>query len=325
MDKFVIQRIRDLPIEYVAERLGLTVSKHKALCPFHDDSHPSLSFRVATNSYKCFVCDAHGDVISLAMHILNKSFYETCKWLADDNNILITEDKTRALNTKPSTLNRPVDVDYLARFFRQPVLNAEAQHFLFDERHYDPKVIHWLGITSISTPTPCWRYGKPYFDAPSLLFPYRDVDGNLMSVQSRYLGTPHKGGDGEGPPRFRFPSGSQCHVFNLPILRYLKPDEDLYLTEGITDCMAHLSSHHKAIAIPSATLLKPEDLAPVAELKRKGWKGILRIYPDKDDAGDHLYHQLLSVTHDLGLGIYKHDLPEGCKDYSDYYLKNLNH
>ena len=39
IDNFTIQKLRDLPIEGVAERLGLTVTKHKSLCPFHDDSH----------------------------------------------------------------------------------------------------------------------------------------------------------------------------------------------------------------------------------------------------------------------------------------------
>ena len=37
MDKYDIQKLRDLPIESVAERLGLEVKKHKCLCPFHND------------------------------------------------------------------------------------------------------------------------------------------------------------------------------------------------------------------------------------------------------------------------------------------------
>ena len=36
MDKYELQKLRDLPIEGVAERLGLQVKKHLALCPFHD-------------------------------------------------------------------------------------------------------------------------------------------------------------------------------------------------------------------------------------------------------------------------------------------------
>ena len=42
MDKFELQKLRDLPIEGVAERLGLHVVRHKCLCPFHDDHHASL-------------------------------------------------------------------------------------------------------------------------------------------------------------------------------------------------------------------------------------------------------------------------------------------
>jgi hypothetical protein len=37
MEKYELQKLRDLPIEEVAERLGLRVVRHKALCPFHDD------------------------------------------------------------------------------------------------------------------------------------------------------------------------------------------------------------------------------------------------------------------------------------------------
>lgn len=49
MDNIQLQKLRDLPIEGVADRLGLRVSRHKALCPFHDDHHASPSFSVRRN------------------------------------------------------------------------------------------------------------------------------------------------------------------------------------------------------------------------------------------------------------------------------------
>ena len=55
-----LQFLRAIPIEDLASRLGLDVRHHKALCPFHNDRHPSLSFNVRKNTYRCFVCDAHG-------------------------------------------------------------------------------------------------------------------------------------------------------------------------------------------------------------------------------------------------------------------------
>ena len=48
-----------------AERYGVSVNRQgKALCPFHNDRHPSLY--VADNHYFCFACGAHGDVIDFA-------------------------------------------------------------------------------------------------------------------------------------------------------------------------------------------------------------------------------------------------------------------
>ena len=81
MQKYDIEKLRDLPIEGVAERLGLQVSRHKCLCPFHDDAHPSLSFRVNRNTFRCFVCGASGGTIDLVMKCLGKGFREACRWL----------------------------------------------------------------------------------------------------------------------------------------------------------------------------------------------------------------------------------------------------
>lgn len=314
MDKFDIQKLRELPIESVAERLGLRVNRHKALCPFHEDSHPSLTFHSASNTFKCFVCGEHGGTITLAMRVLNVSFVEACKWLANEHNVILTE--RQPVKKVPKV--HPPDTEYLARFFRQPVLNAEAQRFLFEERKIDPRVVHWLGITSISQPTPCWRYGKPYYDAPSLLFPYRDVADKLLNVQSRYLGKE------SGVPRFRFPSGSECHIFGLQILKLLKPGEPLYISEGITDCMALMSAGHKTIAIPSATLLKEDDLKPIKELAEKLSSSLsltleLHIYPDKDQAGEQLYRQLAYLAPKIGCLLIRETLPEGFKDFGAYW------
>ena len=248
------------------------------------------------------------------MRVLNVSFVEACKWLANEHNVILTE--RQPVKKVPKV--HPPDTEYLARFFRQPVLNAEAQHFLFEERKIDPRVVHWLGITSISQPTPCWRYGKPDYDAPSLLFPYRDTDGKLLNVQSRYLGKE------SGVPRFRFPSGSECHIFGLQILKLLKPGEPLYISEGITDCMALMSAGHKTIAIPSATLLKEEDLKPIKELAEKLSSSLsltleLHIYPDKDQAGEQLYRQLAYLAPKIGCLLIRETLPEGFKDFGAYW------
>ena len=83
MTNFELQQLRDLPIEGVAERLGLRVERHKCLCPFHDDHHASMSFSTSRNTFRCWACGAHGGTIDLVMQHLGKDFREACEWLSD--------------------------------------------------------------------------------------------------------------------------------------------------------------------------------------------------------------------------------------------------
>ena len=215
MKKFEIDRLRSLPIESVAERLGLTVTKHKSLCPYHDDSHPSLSFSVSKNTFRCYVCGAHGGTIDLAMKVLNKPFIEACQWLANEHNVILTEWKPA--EKKPRKTVAP-DIPYLENLVRKPVIHSEASDFLFAERKIDPRVVRWLGISSIQLPTPMSGapYERSFFNAPSLLIPYRDYNGNLLSVQARYLGNQSSSSLSSALPRFQFPRGSKCTIFNRP-------------------------------------------------------------------------------------------------------------
>ena len=101
-----IQKLNELPIEQVAQALGLSVNRHKALCPFHDDSNPSLTFSLRKNRYKCYVCDAHGGVIDLVMHYEHKTFLEACRWLNNQYNVIMTCSLDHGANLEPRTLCR---------------------------------------------------------------------------------------------------------------------------------------------------------------------------------------------------------------------------
>ena len=314
MDRFDIQKLRALPIEGVAQRLGLQVSRHKSLCPFHSDSHPSLSFSTSRNTYKCFVCDSHGGVIDLAMHMLGKSFIETCQWLANEHNVILTEWKPADKPADP----KPFDAARYSRFFVHPSLNEPARSFLFGERKLNEKVISWCRLTSFTD-----RHG-----IPCLQIPYFDIDGKLIGVQNRNLSyhrpsaiNSQLNAHSSQPialPRFRFPRGSKCRIYNLPVLKLLRESEPLYITEGASDCWAMLSSGHKAIAIPSATLLNREDIQLIRSLLIAR-SSSLHMYPDQDEPGEKLYNQLVSLANQMGMCIVRHPLPAGCKDYSDYY------
>lgn len=73
-----------------AARYGVEVNRHgKALCPFHNDRHPSLF--VDDDHYYCYACGEHGDVIDLTAKLHCLTLYDAAKKLAYD--FCITQDK----------------------------------------------------------------------------------------------------------------------------------------------------------------------------------------------------------------------------------------
>jgi DNA primase len=56
---------------------------YKALCPWHDDSRPSLTINTERQSFKCWVCDIGGDVFTWVMRREGVEFPEALRMLAD--------------------------------------------------------------------------------------------------------------------------------------------------------------------------------------------------------------------------------------------------
>ena len=296
MERYDIDKLRSLSCESVAQRLGMKVQHHKALCCFHSDHTPSLTFK--GHKFKCWSCGESGDSISFVMKVLGKDFLDACRWLADEHNVIVTCFTTPE---NSGVEQKPFDTSRYERFFERPWLNDEARRFLFNERKIDLRVVRWCRVTSWKD-----RNGTPWLEIP-----YFDRQGQLIGIQNRNL---IKGAE----PRFRFPQGSQCVLYNQNVLNMLKPNEPLYITEGCSDCWAMLSAGHKAVAIPSATLFKPKD-AEILSTFGSQLSTEFHMWPDNDAPGERLFLQLQKVLPSL----VHHQLPLGCKDFSEYYLKKI--
>ena len=82
-----------------AERYGVSINRQgKALCPFHNDRHPSLY--VADDHFYCFACGAPGDVIDIAANFFDLPLYEAAQRLAADFGVDANQPPTKEVLEK---------------------------------------------------------------------------------------------------------------------------------------------------------------------------------------------------------------------------------
>lgn len=87
-----------------AARYGVEVNRHgKALCPFHNDRHPSLF--VDDDHYYCYACGEHGDVIDFTAKLFGLKLYEAAQKLAYDFGITQDKPPTKAMQEKQNRKN----------------------------------------------------------------------------------------------------------------------------------------------------------------------------------------------------------------------------
>ena len=328
----IIRQLHEINCEDAAKRFGLDVKKHMAHCFKHNDRIASLGFR--NNHWKCFSCDIGGDAITFIQEKSSVSFVEACIILANEYGVHIPSVERRSAKWKDSVINLPQrestnDVSPL--FDRDTTLTKAGINFLRSQRNIKSDVIEFskihsidgvnslkdiiqvrFGIDRLKTAKILTSNGKYLtIDAPSLIIPYYDESNNLIGLQTRYLG---KDNPDFHIPRFKRICGSSIRLYNLPILKSMQHGARLFITEGITDCLAMLSVGYNSVALPSATSLPTEDLT-----KLKSYN--LYMIADQDKAGNDAFIKLYRLMLRFGCEVKRIKLPSGVKDFCDYYLK----
>ena len=72
-------------VSIIGERIELKKAgrNYKALCPFHGEKTPSFMVSPELQIFKCFGCDAKGDIFSFLEQYEGMEFREALKYLAD--------------------------------------------------------------------------------------------------------------------------------------------------------------------------------------------------------------------------------------------------
>ena len=152
--------IQSVSIDEVAKRLGMdlrreTSTHSKSLCPFHDDTTPSLLIDSSRDHgpqhFYCFACGAHGDVIDLVKEQLNLGFKEAVEWLVPGSANLSARKRPLAINRAP-----PVTIDIHSglklgyQLYKDSSDTAKFEVWV-NERHLDVVVLRRAGFVYASS------------------------------------------------------------------------------------------------------------------------------------------------------------------------------
>jgi len=118
----------------------------RGVCPFHNDTHPSLYVSQPKQIFKCFACGKAGNVFTYVQDYEHLTFFETVKKLAQRAGIAIPErEKTRTVSTQRDQLlqvYKSAKEHFCANLFQH---GKAAREYLKD-RQFSPETAQALEL-----------------------------------------------------------------------------------------------------------------------------------------------------------------------------------
>ena len=135
MDQDYINTIRSKVdiVDIIGERIPLTARGKNffGVCPFHDDTNPSMSVSREKQIYTCFSCHATGNVFQFLMDYEHMEFKEVLKYLGEKVGI---DTRKIQINKKTTKYDKLYEAYQLSNKYYQNNLNSkigkEAREYL---------------------------------------------------------------------------------------------------------------------------------------------------------------------------------------------------
>lgn len=296
-----IERIKQIPILEVANKLGIEVDKNnKAYCfKGHDKKSKSLSFNIDENYFNCFGCGIGGTTIDLVKEYLQINTGEAIKWLEDNFNIKSDfssngnkDNKIHAQTAKKALNSNVLDIkrNSVSEYKK---LNYEALQELTEEAK------EYLLSRGINQTT--WDKAGLKIEGDYIAVPVKDLEGNIKTYYRRAYKNIE--------PRFLNPS----RVNTFPLLFTENKDyESIIICEGIFDTLTLVEcgkdKEYLIMGIAGVNNWKP-DYKKYIENKQ------VIILADNDTAGQSFINSLENELNELAKNIYT--LPGLLKSYND--------
>lgn len=345
----VVARVREQTdiVALIGESVALKRSgaSFKGLCPFHPEKSPSFYVNPQNQFFKCFGCQAGGDVFTFVMRLEGIAFPEALRRLAERAGVELPATDAReesAVRQQRERRSRLIAITeaaagYYLRMLSEHPLGSMARAEL-EKRRVTPEVAAtyrlgyaphgWDGLATFLaqkgySPAECEevglvvprRSGDGHYDRfrHRLMFPIATHDGHIVAFSGRALPTPPGEREpDEAPAKYvNSPEGPLYKkgelLFGLNEARVeLRREGEALLCEGNFDVVAVHQAGLKNVVAPLGTAFTPMQ----AKMLRKYVAKVIVVF-DGDRAGRKAVLNAFPLLAEAGLAARVVTLPAG--------------
>ena len=311
-------------------------SNYTGLCPFHSEKTGSFMVSKSKQIYKCFGCNAGGDVISFVMRYENVDFMDAVKILARRCGITLERNISEEEKKKIQEINKFREIHTeAARFYFANLLGTKNPGYEYlKKRGLSDKIIKKFGLgyslnswNSLMNYLLAKGYDKTdlvkcglvthktetnkYFDRfrNRVMFPIFNYNGKVIGFGGRVL-------DDSLPKYLNSPEtlvfNKRLNLYGLNISKKSIKDDTLILVEGYMDLISLYQNNIENVVATLGTALTIEQ----ARLIRKFAKNVMGVEGQESDVKtaeegirrmEEFYHRIGMPVNMTELGIHPTD------------------
>ena len=314
-------------------------SNYTGLCPFHSEKTGSFMVSKSKQIYKCFGCNAGGDVISFVMRYENVDFMDAVKILARRCGITLERNISEEEKKKIQEINKFREIHTeAARFYFANLLGTKNPGYEYlKKRGLSDKIIKKFGLgyslnswNSLMNYLLAKGYDKTdlvkcglvthktetnkYFDRfrNRVMFPIFNYNGKVIGFGGRVL-------DDSLPKYLNSPEtlvfNKRLNLYGLNISKKSIKDDTLILVEGYMDLISLYQNNIENVVATLGTALTIEQ----ARLIRKFAKNVIISY-DSNQAGQNATLRAIDILLQADIKVKILNLKD-CKDPDDFIKK----
>ena len=324
-------------VDVISERIPLTArgKNYFGVCPFHEDTHPSMSVSREKQIYRCFSCGESGNVFNFVMKYDHKSFAEVIKELGERAGI---DTKTVHINQKDEKYSNLYEAYQLSqKYFQNNLyskLGRDARKYL-ETRKLEEETLKEFGVglslesdNDLTTLLKSKKYDVATLNQIGLsndthdvykdriMFPLYDPYGRIVGFSGRIYKESSKGGKYVNTKETVLFKKGNCLYHYHEAKDYCRNLKSVILVEGFMDVIRLSTIGIRNTVALMGTALTKEQTTLLTRLSNH-----ITICLDGDDPGKNAARKIGETLFNMGVEVKMITIPND-DDPDSFILKN---